>query len=190
MARRPRYGCGKRRLAREGGELAAWRFQRFALRALLQRLGRDPRWRAVVAVTPDAAAFGPGRWALGLPREPQGSGDLGQRMLRHLAGAPRPGAVLLIGADIPGIEASSIAGAFSQLRNHDWVIGPATDGGYWAIGARRRPWRPADFSGIAWGGATVLEQTLSRLHGSVAYLEERADVDCLADLQSWGPRPY
>jgi len=186
MTRLPRWGRGKRRLAREAGERTAWRFQRLALAALLRRLGGDRRWRLELAVTPDAACSGSGRWTLGRPRRAQGGGDLGARMLRQLGSRrARGGAVLLIGADVPGIDRASLARAFALLRRHDWVIGPAADGGYWAIGARRRPWRRPDFEGVAWGGPQARAQTLARLRGSVALLEERADVDRAADLRLW-----
>lgn len=186
MTRLPRWGRGKRRLAAEAGERVAWRFQRLALAALLRRLGGDRRWCLELAVTPDAAARGPGRWARGLRRRPQGGGDLGARMLRQLGRrAPRGGAVLLVGADVPGIDRASVARAFALLRGCDWVVGPAADGGYWAIGTRRRPWRRPDFRGIAWGGPQARAQTLARLRGSVALLEERVDVDCAADLPLW-----
>ena len=53
FARELRLGRGKRRLASRIGAVAAIHFQRVALRALLLRLGRDPRWTTWVAVTPD-----------------------------------------------------------------------------------------------------------------------------------------
>lgn len=186
MARRPRFGSGKRRLAASAGELAAWRFQRLALAALLRRLKRDPRWRLELAVTPDGAAAGSARWCQQVPRRPQGNGDLGQRMLAQLGRNQRhPGAVLVIGADVPGIDRPALARAFRLLRRHDWVLGPASDGGFWAIGARRRPWRVPDLHGVAWGSDRVLKQTRTRLAGSLALLELRSDVDTAAALAAW-----
>jgi len=186
MTRRPRWGCGKQRLAATLGVGPAWHFQRVALEALLRRLGRDPRWHLEVAVTPDAAAVGSARWAHGHARVPQGPGDLGTRMLRQLAGDPRkPGGRLVIGADIPGIERPMIAEAFRLLQRHDWVLGPAADGGFWAIGARRRPWRPADLGDVGWGGEGVLAETRRRLAGSLSLLPLLADVDEADELRRW-----
>lgn len=186
MTRRPRWGCGKRRLADALGPGLAWHFQRFALEALLRRLGKDRRWDLEVAVTPDRAARGSGRWAAGARRLPQGPGDLGARMLRQLAGEPgRLGARLLIGADIPGVTPQLIATAFDLLKSHDWVIGPAADGGFWAIGARRCPWRPPDFEGVAWSTPSVFTETRLRLRGSLALLPLLADVDEPEALRLW-----
>lgn len=89
------------------------------------------------------------------------------------------------GSDIPDIEPSLIAKAFSLLKRHDWVLGPAVDGGFWAIGTRRRPWRPPDFGGIPWGSATVMAETSSRLRGSLALLPSLSDVDQADDLRQW-----
>ena len=72
FARELRLGRGKRRLANRIGTVAAIHFQRVALRALLLRLGRDPRWTTWVAVTPDR-----GRLSLpqsGVKLRTQGSG--------------------------------------------------------------------------------------------------------------------
>src|SRR5690554_5289097 len=186
MCRQPRFGQGKQRLAREAGQLAAWRFQKIALAELLHRLQAPREWRLVVAVTPDAAARGSGRWASNHPRRPQGHGDLGQRMLNLLAPPPgRKGAALLIGSDVPGIDPATVRHAFFLLRRHDWVLGPADDGGFWAIGARCRPWRRPDFSGVAWGSKSVLQDTRARLPESLVLLEQRYDVDDAPALQRW-----
>src|SRR5947208_2360696 len=49
FARAPALGTGKRRLARDIGDLAALRFERGMLAQLLRRLGRDRRWRLRLA---------------------------------------------------------------------------------------------------------------------------------------------
>ncbi|WP_366554660.1 TIGR04282 family arsenosugar biosynthesis glycosyltransferase [Aquibaculum sediminis] len=187
MCRQPRFGQGKQRLAREVGQLAAWRFQRIALAELLRRVTAPREWRLEVAVTPDVAARGSGRWASNHPRRLQGRGDLGQRMLNLLAPGPgRKGPALLIGADVPGIDAAAVRRAFFLLRRHDWVLGPAEDGGFWAIGARCRPWQRPDLSGVAWGSESVLQDTRARLPGSLALLEQRYDVDDAQALKRCG----
>lgn len=186
MCRQPRFGQGKQRLAREAGQLAAWRFQRIALAELLRRVIAPREWRLEVAVTPDAAARGSARWASNHPRRPQGHGDLGRRMLNLLA--PRPGQrgpSLLIGSDVPGIDAAAVRHAFFLLRRHDWVLGPAEDGGFWAIGARCRLWRCPDLSTVSWGGESVLQDTRAQLPGSLALLEQRYDVDDALALKRW-----
>ncbi len=184
MGRLPQVGVGKRRLARDVGDIAAWRFYRNTLKALLRRLGRDRRWRVCLAITPDQAVFK----VAGIPREvsvvPQGRGDLGQRMGRFLRRLPR-GPVVVIGSDIPGIEPEHLAQAFRLLGRKSWVFGPAADGGYWLIGAARRPClrTPLPFDQVRWSSAQTLQDTLSGLRGaSYGLLEQLDDIDSGADL--------
>jgi rSAM/selenodomain-associated transferase 1 len=185
--RAPRMGRAKRRLARDVGAVAAWRFHRIAAARLLRRLGHPggvAPWRCWLAVTPNREAGAVGRWA-GRPWQalPQGPGDLGRRMGRALADLP-PGPVVIVGADIPDIGAAHIAEAFRCLGDHDWVVGPAADGGYWLIGARRRPHLRLPFEGVRWGGPHALADTLAGLgRARVARLEVLRDVDRGVDLK-------
>lgn len=93
------------------------------------------------------------------------------------------GEALVVGTDIPGIDAGTVEAAFAALGDHDVVIGPARDGGYYLVGISRS--RPGIFSGIEWSTARVLSQTLARtveLDLSVALLEAKTDVDTSADV--------
>ena len=184
FARAPRLGQVKRRLARDIGQVAALRFHRTTTAGLLRRLARDPRWRCWLAVTPDHARHARGGlWPTPVRVIAQGPGDLGARMARVLASLP-PGPVVIVGSDIPGIEARHAARAFGCLGDHDWVLGPATDGGYWLIGARRRPTLRPPFHAVRWGGPHARADTLANLKGArVALLEELSDVDTAADLR-------
>src|ERR1700731_3711053 len=56
FARAPALGTGKRRLARDIGDLAALRFERLMLARLLRRLGRACRWHLRRDLTPDHEA--------------------------------------------------------------------------------------------------------------------------------------
>ena len=165
--RAPMLGRGKRRLAAAIGDVAAVRFERLMIARLTRRLGRDRRWRLRLVVTPDR---GRPRGAL-----PQGRGDLGTRMHRALAACP-PGPKLLVGADIPALSAFDIAEAFRLLGDHDVVFGPAEDGGYWLVGARRRPPR---FGKVRWSTPHALTDTLANLPRriSVGYAARLEDVD-------------
>ncbi len=187
FARRPRLGRGKRRLAREAGDLAALRFHRLNTARLLHRLDGDPRWRTWLAVTPDRAATERrGLWRTKAEIIPQGRGDLGTRMAAAMAHRP-PGPVLVVGSDIPGVRAHHVARAFRVLGDHDAVLGPADDGGYWLVGLRRRPAFRPPFAGVRWGGPHALADTLANLRRqgqSVALLDTLADVDTAADLHA------
>lgn len=178
FVRCPRLGTGKRRLAAEIGAVQALRFQRVTLALTLRRLGDDRRWTTWLAVTPDRS----GPWPARLRRMPQGTGDLGQRMAAVAKALP-PGPVLIVGGDIPGIAADEVARGFRLLGRHDAVFGPAADGGYWAVGLRRRPRFIDPFANVRWSSAFALADTLANLGGrSVGILAEMADVDDAAAL--------
>lgn len=183
MVKEPRPGLVKSRLGHDIGMTnAAWWF-RHQVSALLRRLD-DPRWELVLAVTPDLAALKSRVWPAHLPRLPQGRGDLGERMARALA-STRSGPVCVIGADIPGITAAHIARAFKALGDHEAVLGPAPDGGYWLVGLKNaRPAPVSMFSKVRWSSAYALADTVASMAGlRIAYLEQLHDVDTLADLR-------
>jgi rSAM/selenodomain-associated transferase 1 len=181
FARFPRLGAGKRRLARDIGQVQALRFQRVLLQSTVRRLANDPRWITWIAATPDRS----GPWPHGVIAIPQGGGDLGQRMARA-ARLPPPGSVVIVGSDIPGITTDIIARAFHELGRNDAVFGPAADGGYWLAGMRRRPRFIDPFKGIVWSTPTVLRDTLARLTNfKVGLINVLEDVDDLASLDRY-----
>lgn len=183
MVKAPVAGAVKTRLARAVGPIEALRFYRTATAALLRRVGRDPRWRTVLAVAPDVKA-GAGCWPAGMPRRAQGRGDLGDRMQRLFDEAP-PGPVVIIGSDIPGIRRAHVARAFAALGAHEVVFGPAEDGGYWLVGARRRPTAPALFAGVRWSSEHALSDTTLNAKNKPALLDILPDVDGEADWRAW-----
>ncbi|HEY3909313.1 MAG TPA: TIGR04282 family arsenosugar biosynthesis glycosyltransferase [Stellaceae bacterium] len=177
FVRAPALGRGKRRLAGEIGDLAAVRFERAMIALLLRRLA-DQRWKLRVAVTPDRASRRAHRWRRGIEVCGQRDGDLGQRMRRALVGVS-PGPVVLIGADIPALQARDIAAAFRLLGARDLVFGPAADGGFWLVGARRRPLFADLFAAVRWSGPYALADTLSGLprRATVGFVTTLEDVD-------------
>ena len=178
MAKAPRLGLVKSRLARDIGLAEAWAFYRRTLADVSRRLAADGRWTTWLGVSPDGAALKGALWPVNCPRMAQGDGDLGQRMARLLSAVP-PGPAVLIGADIPGIKATHINQAFRCLGANDAVFGPATDGGYWLVGMRHRSVFVDIFRDVRWSSADALDDTLANLpkrwrHGLVATLD---DVD-------------
>jgi rSAM/selenodomain-associated transferase 1 len=180
FARTPQAGRVKRRLAREIGLSATMHFYRTTLGGQIRRLTSDRRWTVWLFVTPDGSLRHPA-WR-GVARSnvrPQGPGDLGQRMLRPFRVLP-PGPVVLVGSDIPALRAHHIADAFRQLGRHDLVFGPASDGGFWLIGAHRlRPMPHGLFVGVRWSTAKTLADTLSGIPArySIGFAAMLDDVD-------------
>jgi rSAM/selenodomain-associated transferase 1 len=117
-------------------------------------------------------------------------GDLGDRMSAALVEAQRRGAsrVLLIGSDLPTLHTAHLRDGFALLDRHDVVLGPAEDGGYYAIGVGSGALTNTArlFHGITWSTDLVLRETLAaaaRADLSVALLPPWFDVDTRADLE-------
>jgi hypothetical protein len=185
FARQPRLGAVKTRLGREIGMVPAAVFYRRALGLVLARLGRDPRWRPWLAVTPDGAVDGP--WPHGWTVFPQGPGDLGRRMARAMTTLP-PGPVAIVGADVPEVRPAHVARAFRALGAHDAVFGPAGDGGYWLVGLSRRPPRLSLFEGVRWSSGFALADTIANLDRAPALVDILDDVDDRASWERWRAR--
>ena len=188
MVKVPVAGVVKTRLAKDVGTTRATAFYRHTTAALIGQLAYDPRWRTVLAVTPDGgtnSSLFPTR----LSRLPQGRGDLGQRMQRIVDILP-PGPVVIIGSDCPSVTAAHIDQAFTRLGADDAVIGPAEDGGYWLIGLKRRPNCPEVFRNVRWSSADTRADTVRNLKDlRVGELELLSDVDTGADLDALARAP-
>lgn len=120
--------------------------------------------------------------------QPQGEGDLGDRMVRSFSDAFQSGSeqVIIIGTDCPGVNSQLLAKAFEQVCSYNLVLGPAIDGGYYLIGLRQPI--PDLFANIDWGTPQVLQQTVSiaeKLNLSKIYLPALSDVDYPEDLPIW-----
>lgn len=112
-------------------------------------------------------------------------GDIGLKMSAafHTAFNHNINHVAIIGSDCPKLNSQLISQAFDVLSQHDLVIGPATDGGYYLIGLRR--FIPQLFMGINWSTSKVFQQTIEiadQLNLSVAYLPKLSDIDRPEDL--------
>ena len=115
---------------------------------------------------------------------PQGEGDLGERMARAMDQAlDEADAVLIFGTDCPYVEFRDVETAIQALLSSEVVIGPAADGGYWMIGFRNA--EPEIFTNISWSTDQVLGQTYDRIKKlglNCFQLRTLEDVD---DLGSW-----
>ncbi len=189
FVRAPQRGRGKRRLAKEIGDLDAARFERLMIALLLRRLARDRRWTLRLAITPDRARRQTRHWRGGVAARGQGPGDLGRRMRRALAACP-PGPAVLVGSDIPGLAGRHVAAAFRLLGAHDLVFGPAADGGFWLVGAQRRQQPRGLFEGVRWSGPHALADTLGGLprRTRVGFVETLEDVDDAGAYRRLRPR--
>lgn len=182
MVKEPRPGRVKTRLGRDIGMVAAAWWFRHQTASLVRRL-TDPRWRTVLAVSPDREGVLSRVWQPNVPRKPQGKGDLGARMGRMMRQA-LSGPVCVIGSDIPGINRPHIARAFAALGAADVVFGPAPDGGYWLVGIRNARCVPKSlFEGVRWSTEHALADTIASVPDArIALVDMLCDVDRFDDL--------
>lgn len=93
--------------------------------------------------------------------------------------------VLLIGTDVPTLPFDHFKQALVSLENHDLVLGPACDGGYYLIGLKRTA--PELFADIPWSTDQVLRLTqekAARIGLTVSLIQSWRDIDTLADLET------
>lgn len=111
--------------------------------------------------------------------------DLGARMagvFKQALGAPYRSAVV-IGTDIPGIHGPLLTSALKGLQDHDVVLGPTVDGGYYLIGLRSPV--PELFENMPWSTDQVYERTKQRVQElglSLKVLPTLRDFDTVEDL--------
>lgn len=186
FARAPSMGAAKTRLAAAIGDAAAQRFARDMLARTAATLD-DPRWRVVLAVTPDGFARRGRFWPRGVARVGQGPGGLGERMARALDAARPHAPVAIVGTDIPDLSAGHLARAFRALVTHDAVFGPAADGGYWLVGLRDGRLARFLFGAVRWSSPQALADTLANLPCGrrAALLDRLTDIDDAETYARW-----
>jgi glycosyltransferase A (GT-A) superfamily protein (DUF2064 family) len=94
--------------------------------------------------------------------------------------------VIAIGVDDPTLSRELIDHAFALLDSCEYVLGPASDGGYYLVGCRALSFEPGIFQNIEWGTSTVHAATLQKIADTgrtVAVLPERYDIDTREDLE-------
>ena len=185
LARHPKPGTVKTRLARSIGDDTAARVYRAFLIDIGRRLAASRAWVFHWAFTPADSPFAD-EIAAGARVFAQSGVDLGERManaLEHVLAEGYPHAVL-IGSDVPHVPLSTIEEAFRRLAaGASLVLGPSEDGGYYLVGTRSR--LPI-FQGMRWGEADVLEATIAaarRAGIEPALVPPLYDVDGGEDLE-------
>ncbi len=169
---------------------------------LAKRLGRalaeECHWRSAACVAESVGASGlPGYWAVAEPEAletpawpgfrclAQGDGSLGRRMSNvHADLVRRHGGAILVGADLPQIEADQLLRAAAWLESNTprQVLGTARDGGFWLFGSNRIH-APEDWESVPYSAADTARRFVAAIgEGRWQTLESRTDLDRLDDL--------
>ena len=181
LAKAPRPGRSKTRLCPPCTPRDAAALARAALADTLDAVLATAAARRVLVLD------GPvGDWlAPGIEVVAQRGAGLDERLAHAFADVGGP--ALLVGMDTPQVTRGDLARGLERLAapGIDAVLGPATDGGYWAIGLREA--QPRAFLGVpmstAWTGRAQRER-LRRLGLRVALLPALRDVDRIADARA------
>jgi rSAM/selenodomain-associated transferase 1 len=141
---------------------------------------------AAVAWTPAARRIvvldgSPGPW---LPPGFEVIAQRGDGLADRLANATRDvgEALVFVGMDTPQVTRALLCAALDRLADHDAVLGPTTDGGYWTIGLRDPD--PSVFRDVPMSSAGTGAAQLARLEQlglRTALLESLRDVDSYED---------
>jgi rSAM/selenodomain-associated transferase 1 len=113
----------------------------------------------------------------------QKGADLGARMQNAFETAFKDTyeKVVIVGSDLFDLNPNHIKEAFTALENHEVVLGPSLDGGYYLLGMKKM--NPTVFKNKQWGTDSVLESTLKNLNQqNVKLLEALNDIDTFEDL--------
>ena len=194
FARLPRRGQVKSRIARALGDERTLEIYEAMLADLLSSIGISDTalaievlWTAEGAVTGAELRRSFGDHDLAT----QAGRDLGERLVTAFSERilfDRAEKVIAIGTDDPTLTRADIEVAFQLLDSCEWVLGPASDGGYYLIGCRGESFFTRVFEDIDWGTSSVLDTTRERLrtrNQTAAILPVRRDLDEVEDLQAF-----
>ncbi|MGY0005676.1 TIGR04282 family arsenosugar biosynthesis glycosyltransferase [Micromonospora sp. I033] len=190
VAKAPVAGAVKTRLCPPAEPTQAARIAAAALRDTLDAVAATPGVVPVLALSgrfadaedgPDLAAA-----VAGWPVLPQRGEDLADRLAHAHAdvAAAYPGQpVLQIGMDTPQLTAARLAAAVRRLGEAatDAVLGPAADGGWWALGLRD-PGQATALRGVPMSTPDTGRRTRAALDGRGL---RTATLPVLRDVDDW-----
>jgi rSAM/selenodomain-associated transferase 1 len=183
IAKEPRPGRAKTRLIPDLGTEGAAAVAEACLADTLWGVAEARAARRVLVLDGE-----PGDWLpdAGFEVISQREGGLEARLAGAFADSGAAPAVL-VGMDTPQITASLLEAAAEELCRDgtDAVLGPASDGGYWAIGLRRDD--PAVFADVPMSEDDTGERQRERLRElglSWSELEQLRDIDTIDDARA------
>lgn len=180
FTKNPELGKVKTRVAKDAGDVKALEIYKELLR-ITRELAASVNVDVLVYYSNQIVSD---EWdTISCIKKQQHGDDLGIRMSNALKESfDTYDQLFLIGSDCPYINTETIEEAFRVLDQHDLVIGPVTDGGYFGIGMKA--YNPQIFEGVAWSSEHVLRQTLDiadDLELEISLLDTLDDIDHYED---------
>lgn len=209
LAKAPVPGRAKTRLAVTTGDEVAADLAAAALLDTIAAVAALPGARGHLALAGDLATASRGPELLAALEGWQVTAQRGASFADRLAAAhldAGPGPVVQVGMDTPQVTPALLAGVLTDLADHDACLGPAPDGGWWAL-ARHDPVVAAPLAGVEMSTPSTYDDTRAALlaegHrvsttatlGDVDTVEDAAEVARLAPgtlfaaaFRAWEPR--
>ncbi|MGH9130837.1 MAG: TIGR04282 family arsenosugar biosynthesis glycosyltransferase [Acidimicrobiales bacterium] len=178
MAKAPVAGRVKTRLCPPLDPVEAAQLAEAALADTLEAVAACGAGRRILALDGE-----PGEWLPpGFTLIPQRGDGLAERLSNAWAEAGGPG--LQLGMDTPQVSATLLEASLGQLMETgtDAVLGPAQDGGWWAIGFRQPD--PGAFAGVPMSSPFTGQAQRARLEDlglRFSELPQLTDVDRIDD---------
>jgi len=114
-------------------------------------------------------------------------GALGEKMQDAFTRTQEEGGrMVIIGSDCGALQTEIIEQAFVALENHDVVLGPTFDGGYYLLGLKNA--KLDLFSDVDWSTEQVYPQTIAKIKEqnlTYAELTRLHDIDFEEDYLAW-----
>ncbi len=186
----PEYGKVKTRLAATIGNGKAMKFYKTCAEHLFDSaLALNDSVEIFLFYSPEKDFAKIKKWiARDFSYIPQTDNDLGLRMADAFENLFDNNfrKVVIVGTDIPDVNAELLIHAFRALDNNDIVIGPAYDGGYYLLGMKK--FFPALFQGIEWSTNKVFDLTVEKAKKAglkVEIIKKLHDIDTEMELLNW-----
>jgi len=183
FTRNPELGKVKTRLAKTVGDESALKIYKFLLKhtvEITEKLNVD-KYVFYSEYIHRADIWNPDIFRKKL----QKGADLGERMKNAFSEIFGMGyeKIIIIGSDMFDLNKNDLETAFSALEKTSFVIGPATDGGYYLLGMKEM--KENIFQNKEWGTSSVLDATLKELKEEKhVLLEARNDIDYYEDIKN------
>jgi rSAM/selenodomain-associated transferase 1 len=179
IAKDPQPGCCKTRLCPPCTPAQAATLAAAALKDTLDVVDAVGAARKILVLEGAADRWRRSGWQI----IPQRGDGLADRLSNAFADVDEP--ALLVGMDTPQLTPELLRDGRRALEDHDAVLGPAYDGGYWSVGLARSHHRA--FSGVPMSSPRTLQLQTERFAelGLHTYRQPRLrDVDTIADARA------
>ena len=121
-------------------------------------------------------------------KKTQRGNNIGKRMSNAFVDIfPKYKNAVLIGGDIAHLSTDILNEGFEKLNSHDFVLGPAYDGGYYLIGMKEPA--PSIFENINWSTDSVTQKTIENMTAlgkTFSLLPTLSDIDYEEDWIKYG----